>query len=307
MTSSTTTAVSPGCTVNPRRSSILRVSGSRSVNRNGVPRARATSWPMISPPSAGDTTRPTGSLYDGAQFRRQTASQVLRGRGMVQHQRALQIVRDCAVRWSGGSGLRGRRRWRGTDRERIRLAASQRPTIPLKLNATDQGCSLVSEVIPMIGIRPYLAVLCALLLVAPAGGFAADPPQQQSATAEQRHLRQNHQSLSRRWRLPPNNLTNSTRIDSLLRAGNLYLSLQDAIALALENNLDIAIQRYGPQLADAALRQAEAGGFARGVSTSVTARARPALRLPAPAPRPAPTSARRPWPATRLPARSARA
>src|ERR1035437_926850 len=61
MTSSTTTAVSPGCTVNPRRSSILRVSGSRSVNRNGVPSARATSWPIISPPSAGDTTRATGS------------------------------------------------------------------------------------------------------------------------------------------------------------------------------------------------------------------------------------------------------
>ena len=70
---------------------------------------------------------------------------------------------------------------------------------------------------------------------------------------------------------PPNNLNNSTRIESLLRAGNLYLSLQDTIALALENNLDIAIQRYGPQLADAALRPAQAGGFARGVSTSVTA------------------------------------
>ena len=47
--------------------------------------------------------------------------------------------------------------------------------------------------------------------------------------------------------------------------------MQDAIALALENNLDIAIQRYGPQLADAALLSAQAGGFARGVSTSVTA------------------------------------
>ena len=47
--------------------------------------------------------------------------------------------------------------------------------------------------------------------------------------------------------------------------------MQDAIALALENNLDIAIQRYGPQMADAAVLQAEAGGFARGVSTSVTA------------------------------------
>ena len=39
---------------------------------------------------------------------------------------------------------------------------------------------------------------------------------------------------------PENNLANSTRIESLMRAGNLYLSIQDAIALALENNLDIA-------------------------------------------------------------------
>jgi outer membrane protein TolC len=70
---------------------------------------------------------------------------------------------------------------------------------------------------------------------------------------------------------PQINVTNSTRIESLLRAGNLYLSLQDTIALALENNLDIAIQRYGPLLADAALLSAQAGGFARGVSTTVTA------------------------------------
>jgi outer membrane protein TolC len=68
-----------------------------------------------------------------------------------------------------------------------------------------------------------------------------------------------------------NDLADSTRIESLMRAGNLYLSMQDAIALALENNLDIAIQRYGPQLADAAIELAEAGGFARGVSTTVTA------------------------------------
>jgi len=70
---------------------------------------------------------------------------------------------------------------------------------------------------------------------------------------------------------PANDLANTTRIDSLMRAGNLYLSLQDTIALALENNLDIAIQRYGPQLADAALQLAQAGGFARGVSTTVLA------------------------------------
>ena len=120
----------------------------------------------------------------------------------------------------------------------------------------------------MIGIRPYIAILCALLLVAPAGGFAADPPQQQSASASN-GIFARITNPYRPVEQPANNLNNSTRIDSLLRAGNLYLSLQDAIALALENNLDIAIQRYAPQLADAAMRQAEAGGFARGVSTGV--------------------------------------
>ena len=56
-------------------------------------------------------------------------------------------------------------------------------------------------------------------------------------------------------------MPNSPRIDSLLRAGNLYLSLQDAIALALENNLDIAIQRYGPQIADAVVMSCRSGRF----------------------------------------------
>src|ERR1700730_13954671 len=64
-------------------------------------------------------------------------------------------------------------------------------------------------------------------------------------------------------------LSNSTRIEALLRAGNLYLSLSDAIALALENNLDIAIQRYGPLEAESDLKRAQAGGALRGVSQGV--------------------------------------
>ena len=57
----------------------------------------------------------------------------------------------------------------------------------------------------------------------------------------------------------------------MLRAGSLYLTMQDTIALALENNLDIDIQRYGPEIADAQVLRASAGAFAQGVSTSVTA------------------------------------
>lgn len=67
----------------------------------------------------------------------------------------------------------------------------------------------------------------------------------------------------------PIRLSNSTRLESLIRGGKLYLSLQDAIALALENNLDIELQRYGPEIARASLSRAQAGGLLRGVPPSV--------------------------------------
>ena len=66
-------------------------------------------------------------------------------------------------------------------------------------------------------------------------------------------------------------LSNSPRLEQLVRGGNLYLSVPDVIALALENNLDIAVQRYGPFLAREVLRRAEGGGFLRQVDTPVTA------------------------------------
>ncbi len=127
-------------------------------------------------------------------------------------------------------------------------------------------------------VRTNLALLCALLVAVPPGLVAADGPQS-APPAPQSQQPMKEDSGLRGWVTgpyrpavpPPNNLTNSTRIESLLRAGNLYLSLQDAISLALENNLDIAIQRYAPMIADSALEIAQAGGFARGVSTNVTA------------------------------------
>src|SRR2546425_107408 len=55
--------------------------------------------------------------------------------------------------------------------------------------------------------------------------------------------------------VPPINLANTDRLEALVRAGNIYLSAQDVIALALENNLDIEIQRYGPLLAKEVTRR----------------------------------------------------
>jgi outer membrane protein len=60
-------------------------------------------------------------------------------------------------------------------------------------------------------------------------------------------------------RLAAPNLANTARIDQLMHEGKLYLSLNDAIALALENNLDLAIARYTLNIADTDILRARAG------------------------------------------------
>ncbi len=64
-------------------------------------------------------------------------------------------------------------------------------------------------------------------------------------------------------------LTNSQRLDRLIRDGKLYLSLKDAIDLALENNLDLAIARYNLPIADTDILRTRAGASFRGVNTGV--------------------------------------
>ena len=69
--------------------------------------------------------------------------------------------------------------------------------------------------------------------------------------------------------VPPIRVTNSPRLDSLIRAGNLYLSAPDVVALAIENNIDVEVQRYGPLLAQEVLKRAQAGGALRSVGSPV--------------------------------------
>ncbi len=87
---------------------------------------------------------------------------------------------------------------------------------------------------------------------------------------------------------PPVSFDNSSRLGSLLRGGKLYLSLDDAIALALENNLDIELQRFDPAIASSDLLRASGGGTLRGVPFTVNelpagvgGPAGPILNLPA--------------------------
>jgi len=112
-------------------------------------------------------------------------------------------------------------------------------------------------------LQSSIAALCALLLAAPPS-FAQQPlPQERPRWYS--GVTQPYQARP----LAPVNVSNTSRIDALLRAGNLYLSLSDAIALALENNLDVEIQRYEFSIAEADLLRARSGASIQGIPTSV--------------------------------------
>ncbi len=73
----------------------------------------------------------------------------------------------------------------------------------------------------------------------------------------------------RRATVPPLFPGDATRLQSLIHDGKLYLTLQDAIALTLENNLDIETERYNLVLANTDLVRAAGGGNLRGLDYSV--------------------------------------
>ncbi len=120
-------------------------------------------------------------------------------------------------------------------------------------------------------LQSFLAMICVVSLLAPAARAeqpnGAQPWYGSGPGGFWSRISQPYKARE----VAPVKMENSGRLESLLRAGNLYLSLQDTIALALENNLDIELQRYGPRLAQVDLMRAEAGGLLRGVPTTVQA------------------------------------
>ncbi len=70
--------------------------------------------------------------------------------------------------------------------------------------------------------------------------------------------------------VPEPQFTNSPRIDQLIKDGKLMLSLQDAVELALENNLDIQVQRFNPWIAETDILRTMGGGADRGTAASTT-------------------------------------
>jgi outer membrane protein len=70
--------------------------------------------------------------------------------------------------------------------------------------------------------------------------------------------------------VPPVRAGSSERLRSLVRAGALYLTAQDAIALALENNVDLEMARYNPLISEWQLQRAQAGGALPGVPSGAS-------------------------------------
>jgi outer membrane protein TolC len=128
-------------------------------------------------------------------------------------------------------------------------------------------------------IRRWLAATLAFTLtLVPVSAGAQDnqePPQKQAAVPDYTNtsIFPNFFSPYTTPLVPEPSMSNSERLRSLIRDGKLYLSIEDAIALALENNLDIAIARYGPAYAQTDVTRAKSGGATRGVQGGFTSAA----------------------------------
>lgn len=121
----------------------------------------------------------------------------------------------------------------------------------------------------------FISLLCIYSMVAATmaaaqnGPAGADPNPPQ--TGFNITLPKSHNPLSayEPSHVPPPVLSNSPQLSALIKDGKLYLSLKDAITLALENNLDLAIARYNLPIANTDILRTKAGGSFRGVNTGV--------------------------------------
>lgn len=92
-------------------------------------------------------------------------------------------------------------------------------------------------------VKKNIALLGVALLLAPAGYGQSRNNRGPQLSSEGGFIN----NITRRYNpqyVPPVDISNSGRLEQLIRAGNLYLSISDAVALALENNIGLEIQRY---------------------------------------------------------------
>ncbi|MGH9496836.1 MAG: TolC family protein [Candidatus Sulfotelmatobacter sp.] len=127
----------------------------------------------------------------------------------------------------------------------------------------------------ILGSTLVLCLFCGTYLLAQAPD-APSPAQQPAATNAstppvQFNMPKSHNPLNAYLpdSVPEPVLTNSANLAQMVRDGKLLLSLKDAIDLALEDNLDLAIARYNLPIANTDILRTQAGGFFRGVNTGV--------------------------------------
>jgi outer membrane protein len=147
-----------------------------------------------------------------------------------------------------------------------------------KLQASVAIASILSAYVPL-PVMAQQAPAAANAAVPPAPGL---PPAPVPNFTQSLSMRTGNRDFSKPHQAFPNYLktwepitvaapvtSNSQRLDALVHNGKIYLSLADAIVLGLENNFDIAIQRYNLDIADTDLLRARAGSTLLGVSNGL--------------------------------------
>jgi outer membrane protein len=119
-----------------------------------------------------------------------------------------------------------------------------------------------------VTIKFLIALLAVAVLASPVAAQQA-PVQQNYNYQNGRPSFPNPLAPYRPAHVAPPNFANSARIDTIMRNGQLMLSLDDAIAMALENNLDIAIARYNLPISDTDVLRAKSGQQILGVNTGL--------------------------------------
>jgi outer membrane protein TolC len=139
-----------------------------------------------------------------------------------------------------------------------------------------------SSAIANFGLAAVLAILALIIVTAgwaqqtpaiPGAPSATSPPSSQvydvrAYAKPKSHFLNPLSPYSTRDVAPPS-MSNTSRLDELMHDGKLYISVDDAVALALENNLDLAIARYNLNIADTDIWRADAGSSITGVASGI--------------------------------------
>ena len=125
--------------------------------------------------------------------------------------------------------------------------------------------------ITAVSMMMLLQVNLALAVEPPSATVSVQAPAPQTQVPFEQLQRPSRNPINayRGASVPPPSLENSVRLNALVRDGKIYLSLHDAINLALENNLDMVIARYNLPIAWTDIQRTQAGGQVRGVNTGV--------------------------------------